>query len=86
MPSGASEAHVRRWQLEYLRRTKAAEYLQRKYGAYTADTLAKLAVVGGGPRFRKFGRYPLYDPLELDQWAQARMSRAVNTTSELLTS
>ncbi len=67
----------------YLRRSKAAVYLQERYGAYTADTLAKLACVGGGPPFRKLGAFPIYTPDDLDQWALARMSKQVRSTSEL---
>lgn len=67
----------------YLRRDKAAAYLQERYGAYTTDTLAKLACVGGGPKFRKMGPYPVYLPEDLDDWAQSRMSRTVSSTSEL---
>jgi hypothetical protein len=67
----------------YLRRAEAARYLQERYGAYTAETLAKLACVGGGPRFRKMGAFPLYAPADLDAWAEARMSKPVASTSEL---
>jgi len=69
----------------YLRRNKAADYLQERYGAYTTDTLAKLACVGGVPRFQKLGPYPVYTPEDLDEWALARMSRPVCSTSELAT-
>lgn len=69
----------------YLRRDKAAAYLQARYGAYTTETLAKLACVGGGPRFRKLGPYPVYCPEDLDAWALARMSKPVQSTSELVT-
>ena len=67
----------------YLRRDKAAAYLQERYGAYTIDTLAKLACVGGGPKFRKLGPFPVYLPSDLDEWAQSRMSRKFSSTSEL---
>ena len=67
----------------YLRRREAADYLQERYGAYTAETLAKLACVGGGPRFRKMGAFPLYAPADLDNWAESRMSKPVASTSEL---
>lgn len=67
----------------YLRRDKAAQYLQERFGAYTAETLAKLACVGGGPRFQKLGRYPVYTLEELDAWAESRMSLPVCSTSEL---
>lgn len=69
---------------EYLRRDKAAAYLQQRYGAYTVETLAKLACVGGGPRFRRMGRFPVYTQRDLDDWAIARMSPPVTSTSELI--
>ena len=67
----------------YLRRVKAAEYLQMRYGAYTTQTLAKLACVGGGPKFQKLGPYPVYLQDDLDAWALSRMSPCVRSTSEL---
>ena len=67
----------------YLRRSEAAAYLQERYGAYTTETLAKFSCVGGGPRFRKLGPYPVYTAADLDIWAESRMSRAVRSTSEL---
>ncbi|WP_162652139.1 hypothetical protein [Lentilitoribacter sp. Alg239-R112] len=68
---------------QYLRREQAATYLQERYGAYTPETLAKLATVGGGPPFVKFDRFPLYLPEDLDVWAKGRMSKLVHSTSEL---
>lgn len=68
---------------EFLRRDQAAEYLQERYGAYTPETLAKLACVGGGPKFRRMGRFPYYTRNDLDEWAHSRMSRPVSSTSEL---
>ncbi len=67
----------------YLRRAEAAEYLQARYGAYKTQTLAKLAVTGGGPRWRKMGAFTYYLPADLDEWAASRMSAPVNTTTEL---
>lgn len=67
----------------YLRRDKAAQYLQERYGAYTTETLAKLACIGGGPRYQKLGPYPVYTPEDLDAWAESRMSRPVHSSSEL---
>lgn len=67
----------------YLRRDKAAAYLQSRYGAYTAETLAKLACVGGGPKFQKLGPFPMYTPEDLDEWARCRMTEPVRSTSEL---
>ncbi|TCU52748.1 hypothetical protein EDF58_1146 [Novosphingobium sp. PhB57] len=67
----------------YLRRSEAARYLQERFGAYTAQTLAKLACVGGGPVYRKMGAYPVYRPADLDAWAEARMSAPVASSAEL---
>lgn len=69
-------------QTTFLRRNQAAAYLQERYGAYTTETLAKLACVGGGPRFRKLGPYPVYTPADLDAWAASRMSKPVASTAE----
>ena len=68
---------------EYLRRGQAAAYLQERFGAFTAETLAKLACVGGGPKFRRMGRFPYYTRADLDEWARSRMSPPVSSTSEL---
>ena len=68
---------------EYLRRKQAADYLQEHYGAFTAETLAKLACMGGGPKFRRMGRFPYYTMADLDEWAHSRMSERVSSTSEL---
>jgi hypothetical protein len=67
----------------YLRRSEAAAHLKGRYGAYTADTLAKLACVGGSPVFKKFGPFPVYAQEDLDNWALSRMTRPVRSTSEL---
>jgi len=69
--------------MDYLRRDKAAEYLQKNWGFGAVDTLASLATRGGGPRFRKLGRFPVYTVSDLDDWAKSRLSRPVSSTSEL---
>ncbi len=67
-----------------LRRNEASIYLYENHGIRRAvGTLAKLAVVGGGPRFRVAGRIPLYAPDDLDAWAESILSPLVNSTSEL---
>lgn len=68
---------------EFLRRDQAAEYLKDRYGAYTTETLAKLASVGGRPKFRKLSRFPVYTRSDLDDWAASRLSPQVSSTSEL---
>lgn len=69
--------------MDYLRRDKAAEYLQKNWGFGAVDTLASLATRGGGPRFRKLGRFPVYTEADLDKWARSRLSDPVSSTSEL---
>jgi hypothetical protein len=67
----------------YMRRADAAEYIQSTYGfPCSRQWLAKLAVIGGGPVYRKAGRTPLYAPADLDAWAEGRISAPVRSTSE----
>jgi hypothetical protein len=67
----------------YLRRADAAAYVSGRFGfPCSRQWLAKLAVVGGGPVFRKAGRYPIYQPADLDRWAQARIGPAQRSTSD----
>jgi hypothetical protein len=66
----------------YLRRKEAADYVATVYGfPCSRQWLAKLAVVGGGPVYRKAGRTPLYAPADLDQWAESRIGEARRSTS-----
>lgn len=68
---------------KYLRRSKAAEYVRDTVGIpCSARWLAKLAVEGGGPIFHKAGRFPMYSPADLDRWAEGRIGRAQQSTSD----
>jgi hypothetical protein len=68
-----------------LRRAEAAEHIHEKWGyPCSPRTLAKYAVIGGGPRFRKAGRYPLYHPDDLDRWISSKLSDPVTSTSSLI--
>ena len=58
----------------YLNNDEAAAYLQ-----LSPRTLEKQRVVGGGPKFRKFGRRVVYAIEDLENWAGAR---ACDTTSD----
>lgn len=51
----------------YLTNNEAASYLR-----LSPRTMEKQRVLGGGPRFRKFGRRVLYALEDLDAWANAR--------------
>jgi hypothetical protein len=70
--------------LRLLRRAEAAAHIQQKWGyPCSPRTLAKYAVIGGGPPFRKAGRYPLYHPDDLDGWVGRKLSDPVTSTSAL---
>lgn len=67
-----------------LRRAEAARYLDEVHGVgRSPQTLAKYAVTGGGPLFRRAGRVPLYMPADLDAWVASITSPPVRSTSEL---
>ena len=51
----------------YLTNDEAADYLR-----LSPRTLEKQRVIGGGPRFRKFGRRVMYAISDLEAWADAR--------------
>ena len=66
----------------YRRRADAARYVRETWGLPCSPAwLAKLAVVGGGPVFRKAGRFPIYTDADLDSWAEGRISKPRSTTS-----
>lgn len=69
---------------KYLRRKQAARYLNDEWGLPTAaSTLAKVAVLGGGPAFHSAGRIPLYCVEELDRYAKAKLGKPRRSTSEI---
>lgn len=57
-----------------LTRTEAAALLTQRGYRTAKATLDKLAVIGGGPTFEKFGRRPLYTEAALMAWVQSRTS------------
>ncbi|HCP53558.1 MAG: DNA-binding protein [Pseudomonadaceae bacterium] len=73
-PVRPAAAHVKHLQpaatvqpQRYLTNDEAAEYLR-----LSPRTLEKQRVIGGGPRFRKFGRRVMYAVADLDCWADQR--------------
>jgi hypothetical protein len=67
-----------------MRRAEAAHYLREAHGIPCAPaTLAKYACVGGGPAFRKAGKFPIYSRDDLDAWARSRLGEPVKSTSVL---
>ncbi len=68
----------------FLRRADAALYVSQNYGfPCSRQWLAKLAVIGGGPMFRKAGRTPIYAPQDLDAWAKDRIGAPQRSTSDV---
>jgi hypothetical protein len=66
----------------FMRRRLAGQYLKANYGFGSPNWLAKLASVGGGPKFHKAGAAALYTRADLDAWALARIGRAQVSTSD----
>jgi hypothetical protein len=61
----------------FMRRDAASRYLADEWGIERKPTtLAKLACVGGGPRFVKARRIPLYRRDWLDEWARELIGEA----------
>lgn len=58
----------------YFTNDEAADYLR-----LSPRTLEKQRVIGGGPKFRKFGRRVMYAVADLDAWAE---TRSFETTSD----
>ncbi len=57
----------------YLTNDEAAVFLR-----LSPRTLEKQRVIGGGPRFRKFGRRVMYAVADLETWADARSFEATS--------
>lgn len=66
----------------YCDRECAARYIRGKGFPCTAGTLRKYACIGGGPKFRKFGRRVIYEISALDEWIESRLSKPLASTSE----
>ena len=65
-----------------MRRAEAARYVRETHGIPCSPaTLAKYACVGGGPAFRKAGKFPIYSRNDLDVWASSRLSEPMQSTS-----
>lgn len=60
--------------IPYLTNDEAAEFLK-----LSPRTLEKKRVIGGGPRFRKFGRRVVYAIADLEIWSA---ERTCETTSD----
>ena len=67
-------------------RAETAQYITDHWFPCSPKTLAKLAVIGGGPAFRKAGRVPLYSEASVDGWAESKIGPLVRSTTELAVS
>ena len=66
----------------YLSRAEAAEFLTERGYKTAPSTLAKKAVVDGGPPFVSWVRKPLYNPESLLEWAQRRCTGLRRSTAD----
>ena len=60
----------------YLNTLQAANYVRLSH-----KTLEKMRVVGGGPVFRKHGRYVRYHIADLDRWSMAHARESTSDAS-----
>ncbi|MBL8419313.1 MAG: hypothetical protein JNK92_01640 [Dechloromonas sp.] len=59
----------------FLTRAEAAQYLTEQLGLPTAKTtLQKWVTNGGGPVYRRFGKYAVYAVPDLDTWADGKLT------------
>ena len=65
----------------FINRAEAADYLTGQGLPVAKTTLQKLVTVGGGPAFRRFGKYAVYSTDDLDAWAQEKLSAPRHSAS-----
>jgi hypothetical protein len=61
---------------------QASDFLTERGYKTAPATLNKKRCVGGGPEFELFGRRPLYKERALLEWAQARTTPPLRSTSD----
>lgn len=67
--------------MQYKDRREAAAYINSKGLTYSPNTLQKLASVGGGPKYRRFGNRAVYTTDDLDAWIEEKLSPVRASTS-----
>ncbi len=66
----------------YFQRKEASRYLTEDRGLPTANSyLQKLATVGGGPEYQRYGKYAVYTQAALDAYADSKLSTPRHSTS-----
>lgn len=67
----------------YLNRKQAADFLKLELGLPVAHTtLSKLACVGGGPPYQRYGNKTVYTRPALREWAEGKLSAPRKSTSQ----
>ncbi len=69
-------------EIHYYNRGEAAKHVRDKGLPCAKSWLAKLACIGGGPIFRRFGRNVVYTASDLDDWIEARLTGPKTSTSD----
>jgi predicted DNA-binding transcriptional regulator AlpA len=73
MDNDIERANTARKNSPFLSTDQAAFYL-----GLASCTLQKMRVTGGGPKYRKHGRYVRYHIADLDAWSVARVKQATS--------
>lgn len=58
----------------YLNRKQASEYIQAKGLPCAKKTLERLASVGGGPNYQRFGGRVVYTTEDLESWIEKKLT------------
>ena len=61
---------------KYLTREEAAEFIGLHGLPCSPRTLAKLACIGGGPNYRRYGRNAIYTEADLEAWMERKLDSA----------
>jgi hypothetical protein len=70
-------------QTQLLNTVAAASYVRAKFSiGCTPAYLCKLRSVGGGPRFRRLGRYVVYAVSDIEAFYRRRLSGPMSSTSQ----
>lgn len=72
-----------RFRRAFLHRDEVSRHLWDAFAIRVAPaTLAKLASTGGGPKFHKVGRTPIYPLDEVEAWARKRLGPLLSSSSD----
>jgi len=65
----------------FVTRENAAAYINSLGLKITKGTLQKMATVGGGPTYRRFGKYAVYLISDLDAWVAFKLSAPMHSAT-----